>query len=268
MDESVDSKKTQERSPRFPFIPLERALERARQFYEEEKRGVAPFTRIVMHWGYTDTSSGGLQTISALKAYGLLEEMGGAAKARQFKLSDLALRILLDQRPDSSDKLMFMRTAALAPAISAEIHEKWPDGLPSDSTLNHFLVLERRFNEGTATSAIKIIKLNQELTSGAVQKLESSVPELKEESMDESLVVNANSSRADPVPRAVVHSSGGVKVSSAQPQLVLRHRGLSIAIEFSEEPTKEAFEYLAAFATFQSASAPTISELAARANEN
>ena len=161
MNEAVESKKVKERSPTFPFISLERALERAKQFYAEERRGIAPFTRAVMHWGYSDSSSGGLQTVSALKSYGLLNEMGGSGKQRQLQLSELALHILLDSRSDSTDRDRYIQVAAVSPTIAAEVHQKWPGRLPGDSTINHFLVLEKRFGEASAASAIQILKENQ-----------------------------------------------------------------------------------------------------------
>lgn len=164
MNDSAEARKTKDRSPAFPFITLEAALGRARRFYDEEKRGVAPMTRATLHWGYSPSSSGALQTIAALKNYGLMTEEGGSGQNRQIRLTDLALRILLDQRPNSTERLMFMRQAAKTPSIAAEVYSKWPDGLPSDSTLNHFLVLEKKFNESTAFKVVKIIKENHALT--------------------------------------------------------------------------------------------------------
>lgn len=262
MEEPADFKKAKDRSPSFPFIPLERALERAKQFYDEEKRGVAPYTRVVMHWKYTDSSSGGLQTVAALKAYGLLDEMGGSAKARQFKLSDLALRILLDQRPDSSERDAYLRQASLLPSVAQEVYTKWPDGLPSDSTLNHFLVLERKFNEATASMVIKIIKQNQQLTNASGADIESPVSELKDDKMID--VPNANAllllgdmrapvqQHARPVPKPV--PAAGV---------VIRNKGVTITLEFSEEPTQEVYEYLEKWAKFERDNVPTKAQLEA-----
>ena len=164
MNDATEIRKTKDRSPAFPFITLEAALGRARQFYDEEKRGVAPMTRATLHWGYSPSSSGSLQTIAALKNYGLMTEEGGSGQNRQIRLTDLALRILLDQRPDSTERMMFLRQAAKTPSIAAEVYSKWSDGLPSDSTVNHFLVLEKKFNESTAFKVVKIIKENHVLT--------------------------------------------------------------------------------------------------------
>ena len=49
MDVETDGRKGRERSPRFPFISLERALDRAATFYAAEKRGAAPFEAAAEH---------------------------------------------------------------------------------------------------------------------------------------------------------------------------------------------------------------------------
>lgn len=165
MADVTETRKAKDRSPVFPFISLEAALGRARQFYEEEKRGVAPFVRAALHWNYSASSSGALQTIAALKNYGLMSESGGTGPSRQLRLTDLALRILLDQRPESEERKEFLRLAAMSPAVSAEIYSKWPEGLPSDSTINHFLVLDKKFNESTALKVVKIVKENHAFAS-------------------------------------------------------------------------------------------------------
>lgn len=163
MTETTQPRKTKERSPSYPFIPLTEAIERAQKFHREERRGTAPMQRAALHWGYSANSSGVLQTISAMKQYGLLEDEG-SGKERKLKLTDLAFRILLDTREESSEREQYKRTAARNPPIAAEVHEKWPDKLPADATLNHFLVLERGFNQATAIKVVRILKENEGLT--------------------------------------------------------------------------------------------------------
>src|SRR5687767_3097199 len=86
-----------ERSPNFPFISLEAALRRCREFFDAEKRGAAPVSVAAKHWNYSPNSSGGIQTLAALNAYGLLVDEG-RGNDRRVKLSDTALRLLLDTR--------------------------------------------------------------------------------------------------------------------------------------------------------------------------
>jgi len=166
-DEAKVRKVAKDRSPNFPFISLEQALQRAEQFYSQEKRGSAPVAAVAAHWNYSPTSSGLQQTIAALKSYGLMED-DGSGEARKVRLTDLTFRILLDQRPDSVEREQFKRQAALRPNIASEIKEQWPDSLPSGPTLSHFLVLERGFNQQTASRVCKILEENEEFTKSSL----------------------------------------------------------------------------------------------------
>ena len=165
MADESQSRTSKDRSPNFPFISLGRALERARQFYKHEKRGAAPFKVAAQHWAYSPSSSGALQTAAALKQYGLLADVD-AGKDRKVRLTDLALRIVLDTREDSSERDQLKRQAAMTPPVAAEIYNKYPDGLPSEGTLNHYLVLDRSFNPQTAVKVVRILKENEGFTSG------------------------------------------------------------------------------------------------------
>lgn len=266
MSDPLDSKKTKERSPAFPFIPLQRALERARAFYVEEKRGAAPLARAVLHWQYSLGSSGALQTIAALKQYGLLEDVGGSGSNRQFKLSDLALRILLDQREDSTERDALLRTAALNPPVAAEVFSRWPDGLPSDGTLHHYLVIEKKFAELTAAAAIRILKENQALVSVSGGRVQSSAPEVDDEMTLDSPISKVYKDRQEQPQKRFLAVAPSIALSSFQ--RVLAHGGVSITVQFSEEPTREVFEYLARYATFEASNVPTSEELKAREQLN
>src|SRR3954452_16984189 len=119
MDESETSSRRKVRSPSFPFISLREALERARAFYEAEQRNAARPETAAAHWGYSPKSSGGKQTIAALRAFGLLE--GDTL----VKLSGRALRILLDDREGSEERSRLVQQAALMPPIHARLWERY-----------------------------------------------------------------------------------------------------------------------------------------------
>jgi len=51
-DEATGTRKRKkQRSPSYPGIGLEAALERAKTFYQEEGRNAAPNNAILQHWG-------------------------------------------------------------------------------------------------------------------------------------------------------------------------------------------------------------------------
>lgn len=240
MKKDAETRQVKERSPRFPFISLEKALERASHFYWAEKRGTAPFAAAAKHWGYSAASSGGLQTFAALKSYGLLE-----GTHKNVRLSDLALRIILDKRPDSSEREVLKRQAALTPSIAAEINEKWPDGLPSEATLNHFLVLDRGFNEATASKVVKIVNENQIFTSISGNDVQSSNEEITERTDIMKDATNSSVARD-----AQIRNTGG-GATKVKVERTSDRDGLDITLQFNGEPTEGTFEYLKDFIEFK-----------------
>ncbi len=131
------------RSPSFPFIGLREALDRARTFYEAEQRNAARPETAAAHWGYSAKSSGGKQTMAALRAFGLLE--GDLL----VKLSGRALRILLDEREGSEERLRLVQQAALMPPVHGRLWERYGADFPSPQTLRLSLILDEGFNENS-----------------------------------------------------------------------------------------------------------------------
>ena len=148
------SKPARLRSPAYPGIDLEAAIKRAQELYDHERRSAASAEVVVQHWGFKPTSGGGYVVIAALKAFGLIFD-SGSGKERKIQLSDLALRILLDRRPDSPDRQEAIKQAALMPKIHASLWQRYGAETPSDANLAHELVFERRFNENSVKDFIK-----------------------------------------------------------------------------------------------------------------
>jgi hypothetical protein len=143
---TVDKDKKQ-RSPSYPFISLEQAVERARKLWAKENNHAATVSDAAKHWGYKAKSSGALLTISALKQFNLAEVVGSGA-GRKVRLTALAKRILLDEIKDSPSRVTAIKEAALGPKLYAELFNKWgASSLPSDESFRTYLRLDRGFNE-------------------------------------------------------------------------------------------------------------------------
>jgi hypothetical protein len=157
--EADDVKRKRQRSPAYPFINLETALRRAKEFYEKEVRNAVNIKIAAKHWGYEEKSSGGLQTAATLISFGLLRDEGTGGK-RKLQLTQNALRIILDSRPDSRERAAAIKEAALAPKIHQELWKKWGSALPSDSSLKYTLTVEwvPPFNGNAVESFIKEYK--------------------------------------------------------------------------------------------------------------
>ncbi len=133
------------RSPRYPAIPLQEAILKARTFFEHEKYSQVPTEVALKHWGYNPRSGPGLRLLSALLQYGLMEDEGSGNK-RKVKLSELGRMLVLDERDDSEGRRTALRNAALKPSIYQELSRAHPSGLPSDENLRHELIMNRKFN--------------------------------------------------------------------------------------------------------------------------
>jgi hypothetical protein len=138
-----------ERSPSFPFIPLGKAIDRARAIAEAHNRSPTGLAALGKALGYAPKSSGLLQTVAALRAYGLTEDVG-RGEDRRIRLSDLAWRILHETREEVRKKAL--REAALRPRPIAEYAAKWLPSRPSD---NHCLS-ELHLDRGFGTEAAKL----------------------------------------------------------------------------------------------------------------
>jgi hypothetical protein len=149
-----NGKKSKDRSPAYPFISLKTAIDRAKEFHKEETRAAAPVSVAVKHWGYGEKSSGGIQTIAALKSYGLLADTGSGA-GRKVQLSDLGLRIVMDERTVSPDRDILIKRAALMPKIHAKLWKQYGTSLPSEENLRYQLRVEMKFNDNAVGDFIR-----------------------------------------------------------------------------------------------------------------
>ena len=131
------------RSPPYPTLPLQRAIERAEQLYRQERDHAVPILSAAGAWGVSSTSSSPITIAGALRQYGLIE-YDGEGNSKKLRLTHEALRILLDRIPTSPERLEALRRAFLKPKVFLELWEKWKADLPSDQTMQNYLVLERR----------------------------------------------------------------------------------------------------------------------------
>lgn len=142
-------KPRQGRSPGFPFIPLQKALERIDAVRIAEggrPKHFAPIASACKAWGMGPKTGPAIQTVAALGHFGLCD-FEGSGESRAIRPSDLAIRILLDKQPISPERDGLVKRAALNPNVHKELWEKWADALPSDHTFETYLILEKGFSE-------------------------------------------------------------------------------------------------------------------------
>ena len=142
------------RSPSYPDLNLEEAIEKARVLWERENRNYAPVRTVVEHWEFKGLTGPAVRAVAALKKFGLLEDKGHGDN-RQARLTELGQSIILDERADSQDRKAAIRTAALLPGIHETLWEQYQGNLPSDSTLRYVLQKELKFSPKGADALIE-----------------------------------------------------------------------------------------------------------------
>lgn len=178
--EQDEEKRASGRSPAYPFIPLNKALRRADELRKAIGKNETRVASAMNHWGYASKSSGGIQTVAALKHFGLISDSGALAE-RRVKLTDMALRILLDQRGDNPEKQGWIQKAAITPKLHKELWDKWGADLPVDAEIRHYLVLDRNFSEKGAEDLINEYKATLAFAkmrdSGSMSDIEEDIRE-------------------------------------------------------------------------------------------
>lgn len=142
-----------ERSPNFPSITLTKAIERIRAIYDAAKRHETRMADLAAAMNSGVKSSGTLQTVAALVAYGLLDD-SGSGESRKFKVTDLAFKALEDQRPGARE--LALAEAATKPKIIADYAELWADGRPSDPISISVLRIDGGFTEDGAKTFLRV----------------------------------------------------------------------------------------------------------------
>jgi len=172
--DDVDNVK-RERSPSFPYVGLEKAVERTGRLFAKAKRHEVRLSDAASDWGLGPKSSATLQTAAALIGYGLIED-SGSGENRKVRVSELGWRILEDRRPGVKEKLL--AEAALKPKLIAEYAEVWRDGRPDDAHCISDLKFDKGFNSEAAERFLRVFDETIRFTKSLIS---DTSPEREEE---------------------------------------------------------------------------------------
>jgi hypothetical protein len=144
---------SKDRSPSFPFIPLETALQRLAAFEQTFGRHPAPASKVGMAWAMKDNSSQAQQVLAALKAFGLVKYDGSAA-ARTASLTDDARSYLRAQQDGIRAEIA--RRLALEPKLISQFWNIWGERRPPDAVCLDDLVLKHGFTDSAARTFLRV----------------------------------------------------------------------------------------------------------------
>jgi hypothetical protein len=123
------------RSPNYPAIDLESAVELATKFERLAKRHPFPVSAAVEKaWEMKPGSSRGLQLVAALKQFGLIADEG-TGETRKIKLTDSGARVVANVQ----NKNEILKELALLPKVHSDIWKQFEGSIPPDETLRHYL---------------------------------------------------------------------------------------------------------------------------------
>lgn len=135
----ADDARPRPRSPNHPALSLEDAVAKAKLLYDKYLRVPVAMPLACLNWKYTNPrSSGALQTLATLRAYGLIE-VSGRSDAQKVTVTDAAERIIRG----APTRAELLRVAAIAPAIHSEVWNNFDRSLPHDELLRNYLLWER-----------------------------------------------------------------------------------------------------------------------------
>lgn len=153
MAETDDDYDKRDRSPKFPYINLTVALERAQQVHSSAKTNAVRLVEVARDWNVSPTSSTTLRMAAALLGYGLISDEG-SGDSRRIRLTPEALRILNDSRPGVREQLL--ADAALRSPIIAEYYGKWGRNRPNDPHAMSTLKFDSGFTERAARTFLGV----------------------------------------------------------------------------------------------------------------
>jgi len=207
MADDTKSGKQRVRSPNFPSLALPDAIKKAATIYEKDKRNHISGPVALEHLGYGKNVSGSAgRVLSAMRQFGLIDDVPN----EKYRVSDSAYHIIA--LPDESKvKQDAVRSAAQRPAVFREVFSRYPDGLPSDSSLREYLLVERGFNPVSIDTFIKSIKSTAEFAKLYHEAYTGGDPEGSEgEPMREQTVSGGSGTAGPAAMPAVMPTAPGV----------------------------------------------------------
>jgi hypothetical protein len=174
---------TKGRSTNFPVVSLDQALDLTQKIWNHAQRHPVPATTVVEKlWGYSPSSSSGLQRLGAIRAFGLVEVTGSGSN-RKVRVIDEAAKVLLDH--EESPRLL--KEFALTPRVHQVLwNELASEGMPPDDTIRHYLIFDYDppFKEDAAQRLIAEFRRTceyAELTGGGIPQEPTKASSAEEE---------------------------------------------------------------------------------------
>lgn len=130
------------RSPNFPSLSLEDAIEFARVIWDKNRKTLIPREAAAKDLGYTGLTGRSMSVLGALNQYGLVE----VTEKGQTRVTQLAEDIFIGFPEEVKRKAI--SNAGRAPSLFREIYDKYEGHVPGENAIRSFLFQRGFTNEG------------------------------------------------------------------------------------------------------------------------
>ena len=240
--------KRKQRSPNYPALSLEKAVELMGKLYLEFHKHVIPINIVYKTWGYAGGNGRAIRCLAAVKSFGLIE-VQGKGNAKKVRISDDAHRIHLNA-PDRDDVI---KALALKPTIYADIWEHFKGNLPNEELLRNYLLwdIDPPFNELSASDFIA--KFLETISFAKLTHSDCLVSSDTEDSIvEEELAESTTSDKKNNSPQSVIIKDAIPKLPSMNSdsfydqQIPLMDGGVAV-IRMPRPMSEENFDFLITF---------------------
>ena len=122
------------RSPSYPSVPLRQGIDLVAKVHRTCRTNVITRENAVREMGYSGLTGRSMKVLAALLQFGLLEKTGRG----DVKVTQRAVDIL--HGIDPADRNEAIREAAYSPQLFRDIHERFPEGIPSEGVIRSYLI--------------------------------------------------------------------------------------------------------------------------------
>jgi hypothetical protein len=123
-----------QRSPSYPSLSLPQAIDMVGKLHKSNRTSVISRETAAKDMGYAGLTGRSLTVIAALAQYGLIDRAGKG----DIKVSRRAVDIL--HAVDETDRAEAIQEAAFSPKLFMQLHERFPEGVPSHNALRSYLI--------------------------------------------------------------------------------------------------------------------------------
>jgi hypothetical protein len=122
------------RSPNYPSVSLVQAIDLVGKIHKSNRTNVIDRQSAARDMGYSGLTGRSLKVLAALLQFGLLNKAGKG----QVKVTQTAVDIL--HGIDPADRNAALLQAGRAPSLFQELHERFPEGPPSENAIRSYLI--------------------------------------------------------------------------------------------------------------------------------